>query len=262
MGVTRAVVTIARPDGSTVYINDHSAAQEFLAAMAVLPLGNPVEEKIQEEEASANVESRLNAIKPVLHEKVCAAAERRQPRIAGSVRRRRNIAEHNFDIDIDAADDEELKRAQRGARRTKDKLTDHHTQEPIEKSREDKATTMAENMAENTQLKELKEQFELLKHEMEIMRSKSILGEWHHAGKTLSISEDAGVFFIRTDNKPPLRMVRKKTLAWEARRQDTDENVYLMEHVEGSQTVLIRRSGAEGISESVIEFRRDGEPPR
>ena len=66
------------------------------------------------------VASRLTVIAPVIEEKVVAAASGRAAVIPGNMRLRRNVAEHIFDtsIDIVTANTTELKRTQRGRRRT------------------------------------------------------------------------------------------------------------------------------------------------
>ena len=62
--------------------------------------------------------NRIKCIAPVLEEKVSAAMDQRQPKITGSKRLRRNVAEHVFNqgLDVSHASDSDLKRAQRGKR--------------------------------------------------------------------------------------------------------------------------------------------------
>eukprot|EP00972_Heterocapsa_arctica_P033373 4912865-Heterocapsa_arctica.AAC.1 len=64
------------------------------------------------------VQDRLECISPVVQEKIAAASEGRQPRVSGSARLRRNVAEHVFtrDLDVRTACAMELRRAQRGPR--------------------------------------------------------------------------------------------------------------------------------------------------
>ena len=67
-------------------------------------------------EVQVEARQRLQIVQPVLEEHIHAASTGRPPRVYGSMRLRRNVAEHVFTkpIDVLSRDVAELERAQRG----------------------------------------------------------------------------------------------------------------------------------------------------
>jgi len=98
-----------------------------------------------------------------------------------------------------------------------------------------------------------------------VARSKTIIGDWaHHAGKTLSVVDvggGEGPLEIRMDGRPALSLARRRVMGWEARREreGVADPVYLVDHVEGSQRITIRRpdDGAGEVAPP-LEFVRAG----
>ena len=70
-------------------------------------------------EVQVEARKRLQIVQPVLEEHIHAASAGRPPRVNGSMRLRRNVAEHVFTkpIDVLSRHAAELKRAQRGTRK-------------------------------------------------------------------------------------------------------------------------------------------------
>lgn len=93
-----------------------------------------------------------------------------------------------------------------------------------------------------------------------IARSRTILGDWYHPGKVLKVVDVGSTLELRSEGRPQLKVIRRKIMEWEARRDSTGEAVYVIDHMEGTQKLTIRRPrhlSAGGQSNPPIEFCRD-----
>ena len=102
MATTRALISHRAPNGAVMYINDEMMAQRFVDAIAAShsPPSPAPAQVDQCDEIASRVLDRLAAIFPILLEKELAVLEDRPPRINGSSRVRRNVAEHVFAKDF------------------------------------------------------------------------------------------------------------------------------------------------------------------
>lgn len=84
-----------------------------------------------------------------------------------------------------------------------------------------------------------------------IARSRTLLGDWvHRSGKVLLVAEaplgtgaGAGALELRCGSRAPLLLVRARIAEWEAQpeRHYGAQSVYVIEHMEGSHRILVRR---------------------
>ena len=103
MGATRAFVTVRRDDGATTYINNERLALQYLALIA-----GPISEL--QDDVEREVDGRLQAIRPVIEARLHGRNS------CGAVRARRNVAEHNFSVNIDEVTLSGAAAVQRGQR--------------------------------------------------------------------------------------------------------------------------------------------------
>jgi len=77
-----------------------------------------------------------------------------------------------------------------------------------------------------------------------IARTKTLIAEWvHPTGKSLPVVVGQPHLEIRDSMKPTLRLLRSKILQWEAQLELESgwEPVYCLEHIEGSNRLIVRR---------------------
>jgi len=92
-----------------------------------------------------------------------------------------------------------------------------------------------------------------------IARSRSLVGEWvHSAGKSFFIMDGANALELRGAGKPTLRLIRRKIMEWDARqeRDHASESVYLIDHMEGSDRIAVRRPDIVSDRYPILEFVR------
>lgn len=80
-----------------------------------------------------------------------------------------------------------------------------------------------------------------------VAQTKSLQGKWAHSDKTFDILVEDGRLVLCTTGKEAqvkMPLLRRALVAWEASAADSGEPVYIIEHSEGSQKILMRRPAA------------------
>ena len=85
-----------RANSDTVYVNDKEHVSSYIESLSNAEgADGSANDAGDTDQVSTEVEARIDYIRPVLCEKVRAGATNRQPHISGSVRAKRNLAEHH-----------------------------------------------------------------------------------------------------------------------------------------------------------------------
>ncbi|CAE8584336.1 unnamed protein product, partial [Polarella glacialis] len=132
--------------------------------------------------------------------------------------------------------------------------------------------TVSGDLVYELQLNKAKDILEVKKGERKlnifrIAKSKTLVGEWVHCTrKKIPVVEGLSHLEIRGEDRPVLRLLRRKILEWEA-QWEMDygwQPVYCLEHVEGSHRMQLRRPQELQDAYCIpLEFARAGfgQPP-